>query len=297
MCHSLLTNILYRFILASLSITFHYYMYEQTLIQAGLNQNQAIIYEILITNGSMPAGEICKKTPFKRGLVYKILDELAEIKLVEKLEKPQEVAIFSPAHPLKIKELAKEREEKAQDAQRALEGVLPKIISDFNLTIGKPGVRFFEGLDGIKQALEDTLVNNKEKKIFSYSDAAGYATYLKDWDLNHYALKRKELSIKEQMIIPNNPKGLAHMYEYPALEVTEIIFVDHKAFPFATDINIYSGKVSFVTFSEKAHIGVIVENPEIYQTMLSGFNIAWSLAKIQFADIQPGWAAKPIKSS
>lgn len=265
-------------------------MFEQVLTQAGLTENQSLIYEILIKNGSLSAGAVYKKTPMKRGLVYKILDELTDLKLVEKKEEPQKVAIFTPVHPLKIKELAKEREEKAQDAQIALEGILPKIISDFNLTIGKPGVRFFEGLDGIKQVLEDTLITNQEKRIFSYSDAAGYATYLKNWDLNYYALKRKELGIKEQMIVPNNPIGLTHMYNYPAMEVTEIIFVDHKTYPFATDINIYDGKVSFVTFSEKIHIGVIVENREIFQTMLSAFSIAWSLAKIQFADIQPAWA-------
>jgi len=265
-------------------------MFEQVLTQAGLTENQALIYEILVKNGPMSAGAVCKKTPLKRGLVYKILDELTEIGLVEKKEKAKEVAIFSPAHPLKIKTLAKEREEKAKDAQAALEGVLPKIISDFNLSIGKPGVQFFEGLDGIKQVLEDTLINNQQKNILSFSDAAGYATYLKDWDLNYYALKRKKLGIKEQMLIPNNPKGMEHMYEYPAMEVTEILFVDHKTFPFATDVNIYEQKVSFVTFSDKAHIGVIVENPEIYSTMLSVFNISWNLAKIQFAEIQPDWA-------
>jgi len=265
-------------------------MFEQVLTQAGLTENQALIYEILIKTGPLPAGEICKKTPLKRGLVYKILDELTEIGLVEKKEKAKEVAIFSPAHPLKIKTLAKEREEKAKDAQAALEGVLPKIISDFNLAIGKPGVQFFEGLNGIKQVLEDTLINNRQKNILSFSDAAGYANYLKDWDLNYYALKRKKLGIKEQMLIPNNPKGMAHMFNYPAMEVTEILFVDHKTFPFATDVNIYEQKVSFVTFSDKAHIGVIVENPEIYSTMLSVFNISWNLAKIQFAEIQPDWA-------
>ena len=40
---------------------------------------------------------------------------------------------------------------------------------------------------------------------------------------------------------------------------------------------------------EGVDVGVIVENPEIYSTMLSVFNISWNLAKIQFADIQPAW--------
>lgn len=265
-------------------------MFEQVLTQAGLTENQSLIYEILIKNGPLSAGSVCKKTPLKRGLVYKILDELTDLKLVDKKEEPQKVAIFTPAHPLKIKELAKEREEKAQDAQKALDGVLPKIISDFNLTIGKPGVSFFEGIDGIKQVLEGTIANNKEKKIYSYSDAAGYATYLKDWDLNYYAPQKKQTGIIERMIIPNTPQGMAHMHGYPALKETEIVFIDNKTYSFSTDINIYDGKISFVTFSEKAHIGVIVENPEICQTMLSAFNIAWNLAKIQFADIQPDWA-------
>ncbi|TAN58360.1 hypothetical protein EPN15_01360 [Patescibacteria group bacterium] len=59
-------------------------MFEQVLTQAGLTENQALIYEILVKNGLMPAGAVCKKTPLKRGLVYKILDELTEIGLVEK---------------------------------------------------------------------------------------------------------------------------------------------------------------------------------------------------------------------
>src|SRR3989304_3774716 len=237
-------------------------MYEQVLTQAGLTENQALIYEILIKTGPLPAGEICKKTPLKRGLVYKILDELTEIGLVEKKEKSREVAIFSPAHPLKIKTLAKEREEKAKDAQAALEGVLPKIISDFNLSISKPGVQFFEGLDGIKQVLEDTLINNQQKNILSFSDAAGYATYLKDWDLNYYALKRKKLGIKEQMLIPNNPKGMAHMFNYPAMEVTKILFVDHKTFPYDGHVNICEVIIFIIDFQDIDQIFVIVENPE-----------------------------------
>ena len=82
------------------------------------------------------------------------------------------------------------------------------------------------------------------------------------------------------------------MKDYKSNEVTDILFVDHKTYPFATEINIYNNKVSFVTFSPDFMVGVIIENKEIYKTLLSVFNFVWNFGKQNLAESQPEWLTK-----
>lgn len=265
--------------------------YSQPLTQAGLNPEQAAVYEILLKNGPQPARRVAQNSPYKRSLVYKILDELIAQGLATKKDEIGKVSVFEPAHPLKLQELTEKKAQAARQAQTALEGVMGDLVSTFNLFSGKPGVQFFEGLEGIKKILEDTLTDNPQKQLLTFSDVAGYATYLPDWNTGYYAPKRKRLGIYEKVIIPDHPKAVAYMKDYKANDVTEILFVDHKLYPFSTEVNIYNNKVSFVTFSEKTHIGVIVQNKEIYNTLASMFNGFWSLGKMAFQATQPAWLA------
>lgn len=269
-------------------------MYSQSLEHAGLRPEQAIIYEALLKKGAASAGALHKDVPLKRGLVYKVLDELVESGLVDRDEVAGKTTRFEVKHPLKLKELAERREEEAKNAKLALEGVLPAIISDYNLVSGKPGVLVYEGIEGIKTILEDTLDRNPEKKLFTFSDLAGYISIpdLRKWNATHYAPKRNRLGIYEKGIVPNTEAALEFLKGYQANEVTEVLLVDHKTYPFKTEVNIYSGKVSFVTFSDKGHIGVLIENQEIYETFRSVFNFVWSFGRKYCGDIQPNWTER-----
>ena len=266
-------------------------LYTPSLEHAGLRPEQAIVYEALLKKGSISAGALHKDVPLKRGLVYKVLDELVTIGLADRVEEAGETTRFEVKHPLKLKEFAERRVEEARNATLALEGVLPSIISDYNLVLGKPGISIYEGIDGIKTILEDTLDRNPEKKLFTFSDLSGYMSFpeLRKWNASHYAPKRKRLGIYEKALVPNTEDALEFLKGYEANDVTEVLLLDHKAYPFKTEVNIYSGKVSFVTFSEKAPIALLVENPEIFETFRSIFNCTWKLGGKNFQNLQPNW--------
>jgi len=264
--------------------------YKDIFTSLGLSANESIVYEFLLKNGEVTAGEIIKKTPLKRGVVYNALGDLAkkdlisEKKLVPKGRRGvKKISYFSPNHPEKLREYLIEQENKIKKAKHTLEANIPSIISDFNLVSGKPGIRFFEGVEGVKKVIEDTLINNTKKELATFSDVASYIKYLRNWNTNYYAPKRKEAKIFERVIIPDSSPAVEYMRDYikdPKLDkLTEILFIDHKLYPFETEINIYENKVSFVTFSEKSHIGVIIENKEIHNSLLSSFNLIWNTLK------------------
>lgn len=259
-----------------------------TLTTAGLTPEEAKIYNLLATEGELTAGEIIQKTALKRGDCYNKLYSLENKKLIEEVYKHKKKH-FRLENPELLEKMFDLKVRTIEEAKKNFHLELPEIVSHYNLFQNKPGVVFFEGLEGIKRVLNDTLINNPSKKLLTFSDVAGYAAYLKKWNTSYYAPERKKREIFEKVIIPNNPLALEYMRGYKSNEVTDILFIDHQLYPFKTEINIYDEKVSFVTFSPKGHIGVIVENKEIYETLKSTFNFTWDLGKRYCQDLQPEW--------
>ena len=266
-----------------MSIAYTGGMYEQSLQQSGLTKDQAAVYEILIQNGPQPARAVYQKSPLSRPLAYKVLDELIALGLVEKNDPPGKVSRFSAAHPLKLKEIADKRFEAAQGAKAAIEGTLGKLISDFNLQSGKPGVRFFEGLEGIKEVLDDSLTAKTE--IYSYADLESIEKYISDIN-KKYVRDRERLNIKKKGIVLDTPFARTFLKNYaPGVTETKLIARDMSAFH--TVMQIYDGKISYITLAEENLIGVIIADQRIYEMHRDLFLHLWDSTP----EFKPGHAA------
>ena len=103
--------------------------YREALTQTGLTKDQSAVYETLVKKGALPASDAAFAAGISRPLAYKILDELLETGLVEK-DESRKVARFTPAHPLKLKEVVEKRLAQAQNAQTALTRVKDLVQND-----------------------------------------------------------------------------------------------------------------------------------------------------------------------
>lgn len=246
--------------------------YKESLIQAGLSGQQAAVYEALIHNGPLPASKLALVSGLSRPLTYKVLDELVVMGLVEKHDKPRAVARFSAAHPFKLKEAADKRLESAQSAKTALDGLMSKLTSDFNLVSGKPGVRFFEGRDGIKQVLDDSLTSKTE--IYTYADVEAIDRYIPDINRD-YVAAREQLQLKKKGIAFDTPETRYFLEGYHT-GITDMKLIKWHAVPFKTIMQIYNGKISYFTLGENHLIGVIISDPHIYQMHKELFEFVWN---------------------
>jgi sugar-specific transcriptional regulator TrmB len=249
-------------------------MFEQSLIQLGLTYTQSAVYEVLLKNGALPAGKIAKKTEFKRGLVYKILDDLMTAGLVQKEEEKGKVAIFEVKHPLELRDFAEKKQQKARDAKVALEGILPAIISEFNLASQKPGILFFEGENGIKEVINDTLSSRTD--IYTYADMEEINKHIKKINAE-YAKKRNRLKIGKKVLLVDSEytQEFLKKYEKSNLDIRFVKNIPH----FATVMQIYDNKVSYVTLAQDKMMGVIIQNPSIYFMHKALFENMWENAK------------------
>jgi len=250
-------------------------MFKKVLLQADLTPSQAEILEYLYQNKEAKASEIAKKIKRSRAIVYKEAEELAKLGIVEKKERPNQIAVFMAGHPSLLKKLLDNREAQLKKDRELLNNYLPDIVSAYNLMSNRPGIRFYEGLEGIKTVLWDTLTS--AETIRAYSDIEGIDKYIKDLNLE-YVEKRRKLNIKKRGIIKDSPFSRNFLKNYYS-EITENKFISSELFPFNSLLQIYDNKVAYVTLEENNMIGLIIEDKNIYQLHKSLFEDAWSHAK------------------
>lgn len=248
--------------------------YLQILTQAGLKGDQAIVYEVLLKNGPKKASQLGSLVTFKRSLSYKILNELVEMGLVVKKEEPRKVAVFEPAHPLKIKDWVQKQQEQFKNADLALSGFLPKLISEFNLTLGMPGIQIEEGLEGAQKVLADSLSARTE--IYSYIDSEAVNKQYPEVN-KQYIGQRNKTGIKKKMIMVDSQFVREHIKSFN--KQTTAVRVISSPSPFTAIMQIYDSKCSYITLQGKNIISVIFDNPNISRMHKTLFEVMWGSAK------------------
>lgn len=124
---------------------------ENRLISLGLHPTEAKFYLAALELGQASVREIAAKACISRTNAYDVVSRLAEQGLVRQLtgsdSRTMLVAAENPEHLVGIFE----------ERRRLLASTLPELRSLHNLTAGKPRVRFYEGVEGIKTVLDEAI--------------------------------------------------------------------------------------------------------------------------------------------
>ncbi len=247
---------------------------HDTLVSCGLTPNEATIYLIINRQGELDAPSIVKHTSMSRTTVYQALGNLLSRKFIT-YRKQGKIALYGPEHPSKLGPLADEKRNETERLSIDLQNTLKSLTPQYNLTKHKSGVRFFEGEDGINEALEDTFICSKP--IYSIVDIEGSVKYLPQID-KRYQLMSKQRKLEKKMLIYNTPnaKKLALKEKSNLLGIR---ILDSSIKPAYTSMNIYDNKISYLTLRKDDMMGIIIDDPHIYQAQLNMFEYLWKVSK------------------
>lgn len=249
-------------------------MYEESLKQLGLTEEQAKIYQLLLTNGVLIARKISLLSGFKRGFTYKILDQLAELNLVERVEKEGKTTSFQPKHPNTLVEVLEQKKRDLAATTESMKGVIGQMASDFNLAIGRPNVQFYEGIEGIRTVLEDSLYTKGE--ILTYADLESIQTHIPDVN-EWYVKERAKDQIKNRGLVLDTPFNRKFLETYYTnITTTKLLPITSE--PFSTIMKIYNDKISYITLGEHK-IGVIITGKAIADMHRKLFEFSWNAAQ------------------
>jgi len=251
-------------------------MYIEELINAGLKEKEAQIYNSLLSSGNLPVNEIIKKTNLKRGIVYKTLYDLIEKGLVSESIIKKKLH-FKAEHPFKLSDFVEEKYKEAQKNQTTLATILPQLVSSFKSAGNKPGIKIYEGIQGIKDAYMDTIHSNQ--KIYSILQTSDVEPEIYDWLNKVYAPLRFKNKIWADVILTEEGESTKEYLSYNPEAFRETRTIPQPKFPIGIEMNIYGDKVAFINFNKNSDLfAIVVQNPFITNTQKALFDLAWETA-------------------
>lgn len=239
------------------------------LIDLGLSPEEAKVYLSLIELGSSYVSLIAKKAKVNRVGCYHTLNKLVKRGFINSFEK-ENIKYFSVDNPKNIVSKQKELLTKA-------EKILPELLSLKSSSVYSPKIKYYEGINGIKNIFEDTLSTKDE--LLGYTNLQDLPKVIPEDFLKDYAKRKISLNIKTRMLSPISKDALKYLKTYYPKNfdenLAEILFINPKQFMFEYEINIYGNKVAIVSLNADELIGLIIESPIYAKTQRAIFNLAW----------------------
>lgn len=232
----------------------------EVLREAGLTNNEALIYESLLKLGPCLAGRISRKTGLHRRTVYDTVEMLVKKGLVGYILKNNR-KIFQASNPKRFLELLKEKENTIQE-------FLPDMIELYNQTKEKEETNFYHGRAGLRTVFEDQIETKKEILIIG---ANPLAYEILQFYFNWFDKKRVKSKIKTKIIFSRTNKKIK-------IPLSEIRYLPQKySSPLA--VNIYGDKVAIILWSKENPLAIVIKNNEISDGYKKYFELMWKISK------------------
>jgi len=238
----------------------------------GLSSVEATVYTNLLALGANPVSTIAKKSGVNRSGCYGTLEKLFGNGYVQKIRRNG--LIYYRATPLsnllnRLKDQRSELDEKINKFSGAVQ-MFEKVFQESK---NRANVVFYEGVDGVKNIMEDTL-NMSSKLMRAYASMGELEELLPNYFLNYYR-RRVYRQIHVKAIYPVDELSFRNkLHDAEELRQTRLI---PKEFDFHLDILIYDHKIAITSLKEK--FGVLIENTEMAEAHRKIFDFIWDGAK------------------
>ncbi len=241
----------------------------------GLSDPEIAVYLSLLELGSQPASVLARKADLKRGHTYNVLALLREKGVVQEVERSG-VRTFSCIEPASLLKLLERRSEDLEDIKRSLLQSLPLLEAIIHPAVVQPKVRFYQGVEGIKQIYEDTLRFPK-RDLYAVGDFEHYfprenSPELNDW-MWRYCDRRAKAGIRYLGIVNKSPMtDLAFRKRKGQKRVFKML----KGIDLPVEVNIYGDRTAIIS-SSRDMVGLIVEDRPTADTLRNFHQSVWSL--------------------
>ena len=111
----------------------------------------------MIKNGSLTPPQTSTSLGIKRTNAYAVLDQLEELGLATKKEVQKKITYWAE-NPIALEKLAKNKRAEALEHEKLVQSSMPSLLNYFYTFTDQPGVRFFQGLEGIKEIYNDMVI-------------------------------------------------------------------------------------------------------------------------------------------
>lgn len=240
----------------------------QTLKQLGLTYSQAKTYVELIKAGSLTPPQLASRIKESRTAAYMSLAKLEEIGLATKVGDAKK-ATYSPANPSALEKFIADKRKEVTAAEDLYRNSLPRLLTYYYSNRGEPGIRFYQGKDGLTKIYEDHLrIGQDVYFVRTMADEEYFGDVL-----YQYMQKRAKRGIKAHGLAPYTTGTFEYGQKNDKELNRDMAWFPPEAYKAPVEISIYGDKVSLISFGKEA-IGTIIESPQIAEALRELFQMA-----------------------
>jgi len=245
---------------------------SEILESLGLSSSEIEVFTHLFqSNDPQRISTIARRTKLNRTTLYGILKSLSARGLVSSIEEGG-ILTYRPIHPRALVDYIERARERLAAEIKRVNDVVP-FIEQLRKTGGRkyPRIQFFDGIEGLKQAYEDTIKNNPSKTLHGFTGAEaiyGSGSVDKEW-VDDYIRRRTNAGVRWYSIATNSPESREMKARDPdEFRVTKLLPPGYKS---SLELATYGDKIMIASFSQDHPLGVLIEDREIAETIKTLF--------------------------
>ena len=243
----------------------------QPLREIGLTGTEIKVYLALLReNEAMLVSEIARKSKINRSLTYTILSNLYSKGLVNYVIRENRKYYFH-TKPEKIIDILEERKNSLNMQIGSIKDILPSLKELSKTKTERPKLVVYEGLEGLKAALENVL---REKKDYMILGWTGILQKQAKYWYAHFTRRRVKFHIRRRFLCPYHARGEA----FTKTPLTDAKFLP-RGYSVITSVVIYGNKCFITLPSEEEIMGLMIESKKITDSYRHQFELLWKIAK------------------
>lgn len=227
---------------------------EEQLKELGLTKSESKVYLYLLEQGLSTPPQIARGTGIARTNCYNILSALKDSGLIEEQEKGKRKAYIASDPEALLRAVQKKKE--------AVERLLPDLRALHTVQKNKPKIRFYDGLEQVKEIYWQAT--NTEKLL-----ALGSTKQLTEKDPKFFlawekAMKEKNVFLEDLITNPSEQVGIQETKKIlGALYDFRLMPKRYSDFP--TDLLVWNDNIALITLQEPI-FGTVITNKLLAQT-------------------------------
>lgn len=243
-------------------------MNEDILQQAGLTKAEAAIYTILIKNSPATPPKLADLAGESRTNTYKLLDSLEAKGLVARDDTQKKLRYWAN-NPSNLLENLKKQRADMEAAEKRYQDSLPAMMAEYFKHSAQPSIRYFHGVDGVKQVYQDQL---DDAQPITFTMSYGIRKFFGEAGMhiirNEYpkrGIERKVFSADVAHDLDPTWQTIA-VDESDKLMLLDRVWIDNDDLKGPVEWGVYGDKVSIISLGTEI-VGMIIESPQIADSM------------------------------
>jgi sugar-specific transcriptional regulator TrmB len=247
---------------------------ETELRKLGLKDKESSVYLSCLELGPSPVQNVARKAKVVRATTYVVLETLMKRGLVTRYKEGKKT-MFAAEPPRQLSRLLEAEREIIDEKQHDLDGILPELQVLMKASGGRPSVRYFSGIEGLRAIRREMLMYSEPGDVWYNFTPSDHLDAVFAGEDDTYYRQRLAKKIKSRTIFSTkSPTAKKNLLITHNDKLTDRKFVSAELYPSSSGMTVFRDRIAIGTFAGKLG-GVIVESKQMADMMKSLFEMAW----------------------